>query len=142
FYAADFSRFGKQYRVYVQALPEDRRDLADLDRTMVRNDMGQLPPVTQLVNFERVDGPLTVNRFNLFNAVSITGQAASGYSSGDAVEAIRRLAATHLPQGFDFAFAGLTREEIASAGQAGIIFGLSILFVYFFLAAQYESYLL
>jgi len=142
FYAADFSRFGKQYRVYVQALPEDRRDLADLDRIMVRNDMGQMTPVTQFVNFERVYGPQTVNRFNLFNAVSITGQAASGYSSGDAVETIRRLAATHLPQGFDFAFAGLTREEIASAGQAGIIFGLSILFVYFFLAAQYESYLL
>ena len=83
-----------------------------------------------------------MNRFNLFNAVSVTGQAAPGFSSGDAVETIERLATTHLPQGFDIAFAGLTREEIASAGQATIIFGLSILFVFFFLAAQYESYLL
>ena len=142
FYAADFSRFGKQYRVYVQSLPEDRRELADLDRIMVRNEMGLMTPVTEFVEFKRIYGPQTVNRFNLFNAVSITGQAAPGYSSGDAVNTIERLAATHLPQGFDYAFAGLTREEIASAGQAIIIFGLSILFVFFFLAAQYESYLL
>src|SRR5690606_21045302 len=142
FYAADFSRFGKQYRVYIQSLPEDRRELADLDRIMVRNEEGQMAPVTEFVHLERIYGPQTVNRFNLFNAVSVTGQAAPGYSSGDAVETIRRLATTHLPQGFDYAFSGLTREEISSAGQAIIIFGLSILFVYFFLAAQYESYLL
>ncbi len=142
FYAADFSQFGKQYRVYVQALPEDRKDQADLDRIMVRNDQGQMSPVTEFVSLKRIYGPQSVNRFNLFNAVSVTGQAAPGYSSGDAVATIQRLAKTELPQGYDFAFSGLTREEISSAGQAFVIFGLSILFVYFFLAAQYESYLL
>jgi len=142
FYAADFSRFGKQYRVYVQALPEDRRDQADLHKIMVRNDEGQMSPVTEFVSLKRIYGPQTVNRFNLFNAVSVTGQAAPGYSSGDAVKTIQRLAKTELPQGYDFAFSGLTREEISSAGQAFVIFGLSILFVYFFLSAQYESYLL
>ncbi|HLU94318.1 MAG TPA: efflux RND transporter permease subunit, partial [Membranihabitans sp.] len=86
FYAADFSRFGKQYRVYIQSLPEDRRELADLDRIMVRNEEGQMAPVTEFVHLERIYGPQTVNRFNLFNAVSVTGQAAPGYSSGDAVE--------------------------------------------------------
>ncbi len=142
FYAADFSRFGKQYRVYVQSLPEDRQSQADLDRIMVRNDLGQMTPITEFVSLERIYGPQTVNRFNLFNSVAITGQASTGYSSGDAVNTIRRLAQTELTQGYDIAFSGLTREELASAGQAFIIFGLSILFVYFFLSAQYESYLL
>lgn len=142
FYAADFSRFGKQYRVYVQSLPEDRRDIDDLNRIMVRNEDGQMTPVTEFVSLSRIYGPQSVNRFNLFNAVSVTGQSAPGFSSGDAVETIRRLADEKLPQGYDIAFSGLTREEIASSGQAIIIFGLSILFVFFFLSAQYESYLL
>src|SRR5690606_41416722 len=109
---------------------------------MVRNDLGQMTPITEFVSLERIYGPQTVNRFNLFNSVAITGQAATGYSSGEAVNTIRRLAQTELTQGYDIAFSGLTREELASAGQAFIIFGLSILFVYFFLSAQYESYLL
>lgn len=142
FYAADFSRFGKQYRVYVQALPENRSELADLNQIMVRNSEGQMTPVTEFVSFDRIYGPQIVNRFNLFNAVSVTGRAAPGYSSGAAVETIRNLSETELPQGYDFAFAGLTREEIASSGQAIVIFGLSIVFVFFLLAAQYESFLL
>lgn len=142
FYAADFSRFGKQYRVYVQSSPEGRRNPSDLDRMMVRNEDGKMTPVTEFVALERIYGPQTVTRFNLFNSVSVTGQAAPGFSSGDAVAAIQEVAQEKLPQGYDFAFSGLTREEIASSGQAIIIFALSILFVYFFLAAQYESYLL
>src|SRR5690625_4151145 len=117
FYAADFSRFGKQYRVYVQAVPETRKNVDDLDRLMVRNADGQMSPISEFVSMDRIYGPQTVNRFNLFNAVSVTGQAAPGFSSGDAVESIERLAAEKLPQGFDYAFSGLTREEIASAGQ-------------------------
>ncbi|WP_236975878.1 efflux RND transporter permease subunit [Membranihabitans maritimus] len=142
FYAADFSRFGKQYRVFVQAPPEDRSTVADLDRMMVKNDQGQMSPISEFVNLDRVYGPQTVNRFNLFNSVAITGQATPGFSSGDAIRVIQETADRVLPQGFDFAFAGITREEIASAGQSTIIFGLSIVFVFFFLAAQYESYLL
>ncbi len=141
YYTANFSRFGKQYRVFVQALPEDRVDRESLNSMYVRTSGGEMTPVSQFVSLNRIYGPQTVNRFNLFNAVSINGTAAPGYSSGGTIEAIRR-AAKDLPNGFDVAFSGLTREEIATAGQAGLIFMLSIVFVYFLLAAQYESYLL
>jgi HAE1 family hydrophobic/amphiphilic exporter-1 len=94
------------------------------------------------VTLSRVYGPQTVNRFNLFNSVTINGSAGPGYSSGDAINAVNEVAANHLPKNYEIAFSGITREEIASAGQSGIIFLLSIVFVYFFLSAQYESYLL
>ncbi|MGB8375793.1 MAG: efflux RND transporter permease subunit [Salegentibacter sp.] len=142
YYASDFSRFGKQYRVFVQALPEDRSDKESLNSIYVKTPGGEMAPVSQFVSLNRVYGPQTVNRFNLFNAVTVNGTTAPGYSSGDAISAIREVADQSLPSGYDIAFSGLTREEIASAGQAGIIFMLSILFVYFLLAAQYESYLL
>ncbi len=142
FYAADFSRFGKQFRVFVQSQPDDRKDIASLNSMFVKNDKGEMAPVSSFVTLKRVYGPQTVNRFNLFNAVTVTGTAAPGFSSGDAIKAVQEVAKTDLPNNFEVAFSGITREEIASSGQAGIIFMLSILFVYFFLAAQYESYLL
>lgn len=141
-YAADFSRFGKQFRVFVQAEPEDRKDIASLNSMFVRNSKGEMAPVSEFVSLNRVYGPQTVSRFNLFNAVTINGSAAPGFSSGDAIEAVSQVAADNLPNNYEVAFSGITREEIASAGQAGIIFLLSIVFVYFFLSAQYESYLL
>ncbi|MEO2063600.1 MAG: efflux RND transporter permease subunit [Christiangramia sp.] len=141
-YTANFSRFGKQYRVFVQSLPEDRVDKASLNSMFVRTSEGEMAPVSQFVSLNRIYGPQTISRFNLFNAVSLNGTAAPGYSSGGTIDAIRRTASKVLPQGYDIAFSGLTREEIASGGQAGIIFMLSIVFVYFLLAAQYESYLL
>jgi HAE1 family hydrophobic/amphiphilic exporter-1 len=142
FYAADFSRFGKQYRVFVQAKPEDRDTQASLNSMYVRNDHGSMAPISEFVTLSRVYGPQTVSRFNLFNAVSVSGSAAPGYSSGDAIEAVNSVAREELPASYEVAFSGITREEIASSGQAGIIFLLSIVFVYFFLAAQYESYIL
>ena len=142
FYAADFSRFGKQFRVFVQSEPDDRKDIASLNSMFVKNDKGKMAPVSSFVTLKRVYGPQTVNRFNLFNAVTVNGTAAPGYSSGDAIKAVEEVAKTDLPNNYDVAFSGITREEIASSGQSGIIFMLSILFVYFFLAAQYESYLL
>lgn len=141
-YTADFSRFGKQFRVMVQAEPDDRKDIASLNSMFVRNHEGTMAPVSQFVTLTRVYGPQTVNRFNLFNSVTINGSAGPGYSSGDAIKAVNEVAASHLPSNYEIAFSGITREEIASAGQSGIIFLLSIVFVYFFLAAQYESYLL
>lgn len=141
-YTANFSRFGKQYRVFVQSLPEDRVNKASLNSMFVRTSEGEMAPVSQFVSLNRIYGPQTISRFNLFNAVSLNGTAAPGYSSGGTIDAIRRTASKVLPQGYDIAFSGLTREEIASGGQAGIIFMLSIVFVYFLLAAQYESYLL
>ncbi|MCP9199188.1 efflux RND transporter permease subunit [Gramella sp. GC03-9] len=141
-YTANFSRFGKQYRVFVQALPDERIEKTSLNSMYVKTSGGEMSPVSQFVTLNRIYGPQSINRFNLFNAVAINGTATPGYSSGGAIDAIRRTADEVLPNGYDVAFSGLTREEIASSGQAGIIFMLSIVFVYFLLAAQYESYLL
>ncbi len=141
-FATDFSRFGKQYRVYIQSLPQDRDDPESLNSMFVRNEDGEMAPLSQYVSLERVYGPQSVSRYNLFNAVNISGSAATGYSSGDAIEVINELANQDLPLGYDIAFSGLTREEIAAGGQAVTVFLLSLLFVYFLLAAQYESYII
>lgn len=142
YYTTNFSRFGKQYRVQVQALPQDRVNTESLNSMFVKTRDGSMTPVSAFVTLERIYGPQTVTRFNLFNSVAINGTSAPGYSSGDAIEAIRRVAERSLPNEYQVAFSGLTREEIAAGGQAILIFFLSILFVYFLLAAQYESYVL
>jgi len=141
-YVADFSRFGKQFRVFVQTLPEDRTDEASLNSMFVKTPSGEMTPISQFVTLNRTYGPQTVNRFNLFNAVTVNGSTAPGYSSGDAIAKINTLAKESLPDGYKVEYSGITREEIASSGQSTVIFMISILFVYFFLAAQYESYLL
>lgn len=141
-YAADFARFGKQYRVFVQALPEDRSSVEDLNSIFVRNNQGEMAPITEFVTLSRVYGPQSVTRFNLFNSAGVNGTAAPGYSSGDAIAAVQEVGTGSLPEGFDIGFSGLTREEISAGNQTTFIFLLSILFVFFILAAQYESYLL
>lgn len=141
-YAADFARFGKQYRVFVQALPQDRATVGDLNALFVRNAQGEMAPITEFVELKRVYGPQSVTRFNLFNAAAVNGAPAPGYSSGDAIAAVQEVGTGSLPANFDIDFSGLTREEISAGNQTIFIFMLSILFVYFILAAQYESYLL
>lgn len=141
-YAADFSRFGKQYRVFVQALPQDRATESDLNSLFVRNDRGEMAPITEFVQLKRVYGPQSVTRFNLFNSASVNGAPAPGYSTGDAIAAVQEVSASSLPSNFSIDFSGLTREEISAGNQTFLIFLLSIMFVYFILAAQYESYLL
>ena len=140
-YANDFVRFGKQYRVYVQALPQDRADKSDLDKLFVRNNTGEMTPISQFVQLKRIYGPQAVTRFNLYNSASVTGAPAPGYSTGDALRAIEEVSQAELPGNFDIAFSGLTREEIAAGNQSLLILMLSVLFVYFILSAQYESYL-
>ncbi len=140
-YAADFARFGKQYRVFVQALPEDRAREDDLNSLYVRNDRGEMAPITEFVTLKRVYGPQEVTRFNLFNSATVNGAAAAGYSSGDAIRAVQEVSA-NLPANFSVDYSGLTREEINAGNQTVFIIILSILFVYFILAAQYESYLI
>ncbi|HEY9488027.1 MAG TPA: efflux RND transporter permease subunit [Chryseosolibacter sp.] len=140
-YAANFSRFGKQYRVYVQALPEDRTTPDALNSLFVRNAAGEMAPVSEFVQLKRIYGPQAVTRFNLFNSASVNGAAAPGYSTGDAIKAVQEVAAT-LPGNYSVDFSGLTREEISAGSQTIFIVMLSVLFVYFILAAQYESYLL
>ncbi|MGQ3678497.1 efflux RND transporter permease subunit [Tenacibaculum discolor] len=141
-YAADFSRFGKQFRVFVQSLPEDRVNEESLNSMFIKTPSGEMTPISQFVSLKRVYGPQTVNRFNLFNSVTVNGGVTPGFSTGDAITKINTLAENSLPEGYSVAYSGITREEIASSGQSNIIFMISILFVYFLLAAQYESYLL
>ncbi|QDO95561.1 efflux RND transporter permease subunit [Formosa sediminum] len=140
-YASDFSKFGKQFRVYIQALPEDRADANALNSMYVRTDTGEMTPITQFVNLKRVYGPQSVTRFNLLNSTTISGATNDGFSTGDAIRVIEEEVAK-LPSNYTIAYSGLTREEVNAGNQTTFIFFLSILFVYFFLSAQYESYLL
>lgn len=141
-FASDFNRFGKYYRVIVQADMASRADPATLNEIYVKNNVGQMVPLNTVVKLERVYGPETVTRNNLFNAVTINGQPKPGYSSGDAIKAVEEVAAGYLPRGYSYEWVGMTKEEISAGGQAGIIFLLCLVFVYFLLSAQYESYIL
>jgi HAE1 family hydrophobic/amphiphilic exporter-1 len=140
--ASDFNRFGKYYRVMVQADVADRADPSSMDNVYVKNRSGENVPINTLVKLQRVYGPETVSRYNLFNSIGINAMAKPGYSSGDAIRAVEEVAAQQLPSGFSYEFTGLTKEEITSGGQSVVIFGLCLVFVYFLLAAQYESYIL
>lgn len=138
---SDFNRFTKYYRVMIQAAPEFRDDLLSINSIKVRNSNGDMVPVSTLVDFRRVYGPESLSRFNLFTASTITGSPNPGYSSGDAIAAIREVG-DNLPVGYGFDFTGMTREEISSSGEQGLIFLLCFIFVYLILAAQYNSYIL
>lgn len=140
-YTADFARFGKQFKVFIQAPPTSRVDPNDLNEIFVRTRTGEMAPITQFITLERVYGPQSVTRFNLFNSTKVTGASNPGYSTGDAIKAIQEVV-EEFPTNYTVDFSGLTREEVLASGQTGIIFILVIVFVYFFLAAQYESYLL
>jgi HAE1 family hydrophobic/amphiphilic exporter-1 len=140
--ASDFNRFGKQYKVIMQSDVAYRIDPATLTSVNVKNNAGQLIPVKTLISLEKVYGPETVTRNNLFNAVTINGVAKPGYSSGEALKAVEEVADAYLPRGYAYEWSGLTREEQQSSSQTSWIFIMSIIFVYFLLAAQYESYVL
>jgi HAE1 family hydrophobic/amphiphilic exporter-1 len=141
-YASNFNKFGKQYRVVYQSEPEFRTDPESLNKIMVRNNTGLMTPITQFITLEKVFGPQAIDRFNLFTSVKIQGAPDTGFSTGDAIKAIEEVAQEHLPLGYGYEFSGLTREEISAGGQTVFIFILCLLFVFFLLAAQYESYML
>ncbi|NGF57215.1 efflux RND transporter permease subunit [Parapedobacter sp. SGR-10] len=140
--AGDFSRFGRQYRVYVQSDFDFRKDPESFNSIFVRNNEGKMVPVSTVLTLEKVVGPETVSRYNLYNAISVNITPAKGYSSGDAMEAIQQLAEDRLPGNYGYEWTGISFEESRSGSQTVLIFALSILFVYFLLAAQYESYIL
>lgn len=142
YYASDFNRFGKQYRIMVQADPAYRGNPEDLNNMYVRTSDGQMAPITQFISTKRVYGPENITRFNMYTAISVNGSPNFGYSTGDAIHAVEEVAAQTLPPGYGYEFSGLTREEMASGNQSILIFALSIIFVYFLLAAQYESFIL
>lgn len=141
-YASNFNKFGKQYRVMIQASPEFRTNTEGLNKIFVRNSAGTMAPITEFVKMTRVFGPESISRFNLFSSIAITGAPNPGYSSGDAIKAIQEVAAENLPAGYGYEFSGLTREELASGSETIFIFLLCLVFVYFLLSAQYESYIL
>ncbi|MCD0467160.1 efflux RND transporter permease subunit [Flavobacterium sp. ENC] len=141
-YASNFNKFGKQYRVMIQASPEFRTNTEGLNKIFVRNSSGTMAPITEFVKMTRVFGPEAISRFNLFTSIAITGAPNPGFSSGDAIKAIQEVAAENLPAGYGYEFSGLTREELASGSETIFIFILCLVFVYFLLSAQYESYIL
>ena len=142
-YVSNFNRFGKIYRVMMQANPEARISPETLKNVKVRNG-AEMASIESFVKLTRVYGPDLLNRFNLFNSISVTGNPAPGYSSGDALAAVERVASQSLPQGYGFEYAGMSREEAGSSSSSAtaMIFGLCLLFVYLLLSAQYESYIL
>ncbi len=141
-YASNFNQFGKQYRVMYQAEPAFRANPESLNNIFVRNANGTMAPITSFITLEKVYGPQSISRFNLFTSIAISGAPNAGYSSGDAIKAIEEVAASNLPAGYGYEFSGLTREEISAGSQTVFIFMLIIVFIYFLLSAQYESYLL
>jgi HAE1 family hydrophobic/amphiphilic exporter-1 len=141
-YASNFNKFGKQFRVVYQSEPQFRSDPESLNKVLVRNNNGQMAPISQFMKLEKVFGPQAIDRFNLFTSVKITGAPNDGYSSGDAIKAVQEVASQKLPLGYGYEFSGMTREEISAGGQTVFIFLLCLVFVYFLLAAQYESYIL
>lgn len=140
-YTTDFNRFGKQYRVMIQAETTERADEQSINKIYVRNASNQMIPISQFVDFKKIYGPEAVARFNMLKAVNVNGKANPGFSSGDAIKAIQETAAQHLPKSYTYEFSGMTREEIIAGDQAMGVFLLSLIFVYFLLSAQYESYL-
>ncbi len=142
-YVSNFNRFGKIYRVMMQANPEARVSPETLAAIKLRNG-NEMASVSNFVNITKVYGPDLLNRFNMFQSISVTGNPAPGFSSGDCLAAIERVAAETLPPGYGYEYSGMTREEASSgAGSTtAIIFGLCLLFVYLLLSAQYGSYIL
>src|SRR5690606_22608404 len=142
FYATNFIRFNQMYKVMVQAAPEFRAEPSDILSQFVKNDRGEMVPFSAFTRLERVYGPEQLTRYNMYTSAMINGEPAPGYSSGEAIAAVEKVAAEKLPRGFSIDWSGMTREEILSGNQAIYIFAVCLLFVYLLLAAQYESFLL
>jgi HAE1 family hydrophobic/amphiphilic exporter-1 len=141
-YVNDFDFNNRAYRVYAQADQRFRADAADLRQLYARSQTGEMVPLDTVVRLNETTAPQVISHFNMLRSAEITGAAAPGVSSGEAIAAMEQLASEALPQGFSFAWAGQSLEEIKAGGQAGYIFALSILIVYLVLAAQYESWVL
>ncbi|MDE6632548.1 MAG: efflux RND transporter permease subunit, partial [Muribaculaceae bacterium] len=141
-YISNFNSYGKLYRVMMQASPDARVSPETLKQIKVRNG-NEMAPIDNFVQLKRIYGPDIINRFNMFTSIQVTGTPAAGYSSGQALQAIERVAQQTLPTGYDFEYSGMSREEASgSSGSTGMIFVLILMFVYLILSAQYESYLL
>ena len=138
-YASNMNRFSKLYRVMLQAAPEFRLDTKSLQNMFVRTSSGEMSPINQYLKLTRIYGPQSISRFNLFTAISINGQAAEGYSSGQAIQAVREVARKVLPAGYGYEFGGMSREEANTGNSVAVIFAICVIFIYLILCALYES---
>lgn len=138
-YASNMNRFSKLYRVMVQASPEFRLDTESLNNMFVRNDNVEMTPISQYLKLTRVYGSEVLTRFNLFSAIQVNGAPATGYSSGQAIKAVKEVAAQTLPTGYGFEFGGMSREESNAGNTTTVIFVICVVFIYFILCALYES---
>ncbi len=140
-YASNLNKYSKLYRVIIQAPADDRLDLTSLDNMYVRNDDGLMTPVSQYIKVKRVYGAQNLARFNLFPSISVNGMPADAYSSGQAINAVREVAAEVLPIGYGYEFGSMSREEASStADDTVLVFIICVIFVYLILCALYESF--
>jgi len=142
YYVNDFNKFGKTYRVIIQADAIYRANKEDINKVYVRSNSGSMVPLGTLVDIKATQGPDVVKRFNLYSSADFTITLAPGYATGQGIEAVKEVSEKALPYGFGYDYSGMTREELISGGQAPYIFTLCFIFVYFLLAAKYESWLL
>ena len=138
-YASNMNRFSKLYRVMLQAAPEFRLDTESLQNMFVRTSSGEMSPINQYLRLTRIYGPQSISRFNLFTAISVNGQAADGYSSGQAIQAVRETASKVLPAGYGYEFGGMSREEADTGSSVAVIFAICVVFIFLILCALYES---
>ncbi len=138
-YSSNMNRFSKLYRVMVQASPEFRLDTESLNNMFVRTSSGEMSPINQYLTLTRVYGTESLSRFNLFSAISVNGVPANGYSSGQAIQAVREVAEQTLPTGYSFEFGGMSREEASTGNTATLVFCICVVFIYLILCALYES---
>src|SRR5690606_37391636 len=140
--AGDFNRFGRTYRVYMQADFDHRTDPESLNSIFVRNKSGEMVPVGTLMTLNKVVGQETITRYNLYNSITVNATPAKGFSTGDAMAAIEKLAEESLPGNYGYEWTGMSYDVSKSGSQTVLVFALGFLFVFFLLAAQYESYIL
>lgn len=141
-YVSDFNRFSKIYKVMLEAEPSARRDESSLNSMFVRMNNGEMAPLSQFVVMKRVYGAEVLSRFNMYTSIAFSVMPADGFSSGEAIAAVKETAAQVLPTGYGYDFGGMSREENSQSGQTGIIFGICILMIYLLLSALYESFLI
>ncbi|QPJ64362.1 MAG: multidrug efflux RND transporter permease subunit [Candidatus Nitrohelix vancouverensis] len=139
-YVNDFNKFGRVYRVMIQAESEYRDEPGDIGRIYVRSADGVMVPLSTLTETSSMLGPESLTRYNMFRSAKINGSAAPGFSSGQAIQTVEKLAETALPEGMGFEWSGMSYQEIKAGSQGPIVFGLALIFVYLFLVAQYESW--
>jgi len=139
-YVNDFSIYGRNFRVITQADTLFRKDITNLDQYYVRNVSGNMIPLSSVASYQAIENAPLISHYNLFRSAEFNGTPKPGYSSGDAIKALQEVAAQVLPAGYGYEFSGLSREELKSGSSAVYIFALSIMFVFLFLAALYESW--